>query len=483
MRLARLDEDNVEMPQVENVETSNVILFDKSPQDPEFVVIQTDWNLSLKAYDPYLDEQDLLVNLDNQVDIAKRNDDIASLRSLLNQYKPLYQSVAARKQKIDKCITALNDTKTAKTKLKGIHAASITSHDLDQWQLWNDIETTCEALLAAHEANIDQRTQQEQGGNEDRDDEELTTGSEKKKNPNDDQGDNEDSNDEEITGNEKKKNPNDDLTITENYLRNSNTMPKESNMLTLEYFRMLKAKQKRLREEQESIDHVDVKSEGMNCSSQSPHPAKRACADLAAGNARVLKEEDPVDLSTHVLPTEVSKLDPPAVEKSPLTYIALGNAELMSNDTVGFGQEGQDDKEEEIIRRDDGDKADGITEETKDGLQNDDDVNGEEKNDSPLEARRQHRSRKSFQERVDELKTFKDKHGHVRVTVNHDKSLARFCANMRSDRHGRRTGNAIAEDKIKALDEVGFRWGDKSKALEQHIEELPTARYAKDLAE
>ena len=224
--LDHLDEDNVEIPQVNNVgflNQTNVILFDKSPQDPEFVAIQTDWNLSLQSYDPYLDEQDLLLNVDSQVDIAKRNDDIASLRSLLNQYKPLYQSVAARKDKIDKCITALNDTKIAKTKLKGIPAASITPHDLDQWQVWNDIETTCTALLAAHEANITHRqrkknkmdgirgeqrmnrkrarddqqqrtTQQEQGDDEDSDDEELVTGS----------------------GGEKKKNPNDDLTITEN---------------------------------------------------------------------------------------------------------------------------------------------------------------------------------------------------------------------------------------------------------------------------
>ena len=110
----------------------------------------------------------------------------------------------------------------------------------------------------------------------------------------------------------------------------------------MERFRMLKAKGKRLREEQEARDvRVDpVKLEDMNCSSQVPHPAKRACA----GNVRVLKEEDPtpVDMSTHA-PTKVaSKLEPPAVKRSPVICVAFGNADLMSNATGGVDQEGQE---------------------------------------------------------------------------------------------------------------------------------------------
>ena len=42
--------------------------------------------------------------------------------------------------------------------------------------------------------------------------------------------------------------------------------------------------------------------------------------------------------------------------------------------------------------------------------------------------------KKSFEERIEELAAFKEKHGHVRVVVKHDKSLAKFCVNMRSDR-------------------------------------------------
>jgi len=79
---------------------------------------------------------------------------------------------------------------------------------------------------------------------------------------------------------------------------------------------------------------------------------------------------------------------------------------------------------------------------------------------------------KSFEERIEELKAFKEKHGHVRVTVKHDKSLVLFCTNMRGARRGTKTGMVITEDRIKALDELGFAWEDKLKSFKEHIEEL-----------
>ena len=182
----------------------------------------------------------------------------------------------------------------------------------------------------------------------------------------------------------------------------------------MERFKMLKAKRKRLREEQESRDrrvgsvrtHPSIPlltlSQGIHCSSQSPHPAKRACVDLSTGNVRVLKEEVPVDIISPHIPAEVSKLDPPAVKRPPARYVEFGaDTDLMSNDTVGFDEEGQDYKEEEIIRRGDrSDKGDGITEEANDGLQHDDEVNGQEKNDSHLESPRDTRTKVSHARNV-----------------------------------------------------------------------------------
>ena len=214
---------------------------------------------------------------------------------------------------------------------------------------------------------------------------------------------------------------------------------------------MLKAKRKRLREEQASMD-VDAVT--YPSSSQAPRPTKRACA----GNARILKEEDHIPANT-CIPTEVSKLDPPAVKRPPARYVDFGAAELMSNASGGFGQEGQDDKDEKIARRHDRDEGDGIKEEAKNGLLNDDKVNGQEKmTDSHLEARRQYTNRKSFEERIEELEAFKAKHGHVRVTLKQDKSLANFCDDMRCVRRGTAKRRVIAEDRMKALDELGFKW-------------------------
>jgi len=147
----------------------------------------------------------------------------------------------------------------------------------------------------------------------------------------------------------------------------------------------------------------------------------------------------------------------------------------MSIDTGGFDHEGQDGTEEEITRRDNRDKFDEITEESKDGQQNDDEVNGQEKNGSHLVVRRQRRTCKSFEERIEDLKAFKAKHGHDRVTAKHDPSLHGFCKHMRSARP-KGTSMTITNDRIKTLDELGFDWEVKNKSFEERIEELKACK-------
>jgi len=67
---------------------------------------------------------------------------------------------------------------------------------------------------------------------------------------------------------------------------------------------------------------------------------------------------------------------------------------------------------------------------------------------------------KSFEERTEELKAFKAEHGHVHVTLKQDKSLGKFCKGMRAARRGKGT-ISITDNRFKALDELGFQWGDK----------------------
>jgi len=87
----------------------------------------------------------------------------------------------------------------------------------------------------------------------------------------------------------------------------------------------------------------------------------------------------------------------------------------------------------------------------------------------------------SFEERIEQLKTFKDKHGHVRVTERFDKKLASYCNNLRQARRKPEAGVMnISEERIKALDELGFEWNivnrsgpkGETKTFEERVEQL-----------
>jgi len=66
---------------------------------------------------------------------------------------------------------------------------------------------------------------------------------------------------------------------------------------------------------------------------------------------------------------------------------------------------------------------------------------------------------KSFEQRMEQLKTYKETHGHVNVKVADDKNLNNFCTHMRIARRKPGIGMAITEERIKAMDELGFKWG------------------------
>ena len=65
-------------------------------------------------------------------------------------------------------------------------------------------------------------------------------------------------------------------------------------------------------------------------------------------------------------------------------------------------------------------------------------------------------------DRVDELKAYKEKHGHLNVRPKDDQSLYNFCRHVRQARRaiisGKRTSIKLTEDRIAALDAIGFDW-------------------------
>ena len=85
----------------------------------------------------------------------------------------------------------------------------------------------------------------------------------------------------------------------------------------------------------------------------------------------------------------------------------------------------------------------------------------------------------SFEQRMDDLRAYKEKHGHVKVKQKEDKSLADFCKHMRHARNNPKKSNvSVTVDRIASLDALGFEWqaerGEKAakKSFEQRIEDL-----------
>ena len=75
------------------------------------------------------------------------------------------------------------------------------------------------------------------------------------------------------------------------------------------------------------------------------------------------------------------------------------------------------------------------------------------------------RRHRNFFDRVDELRAYKEKHGHLNVREKEDQSLYGFCSNVRKSRRAiisgkrrKRTPIKLTEDRIAALDAIGFDW-------------------------
>ena len=83
---------------------------------------------------------------------------------------------------------------------------------------------------------------------------------------------------------------------------------------------------------------------------------------------------------------------------------------------------------------------------------------------------------KDFFSRVDELKVYKEKHGHLNIRQKEDRSLYGFCNNLRGTQRdiisGKGSRRKLTEDRIAALDAIGFNWeagGSSSVAAKEGI--------------
>ena len=90
--------------------------------------------------------------------------------------------------------------------------------------------------------------------------------------------------------------------------------------------------------------------------------------------------------------------------------------------------------------------------------------------------KRVQKSRKSFEQRIDDLRAYKEKHGHINVKKKEDKNLYEFCKKMRwARKHPEKSTMALTDDRIASSDALGFEWTVKKqadKSFEQRVENL-----------
>lgn len=87
--------------------------------------------------------------------------------------------------------------------------------------------------------------------------------------------------------------------------------------------------------------------------------------------------------------------------------------------------------------------------------------------------------RMTFDDYFEQIKTFKEAHGHMRVTPKYDKKLANWVADMRNIRRQKNKwyGRKVTEKQLKSLDDLGFIWNPTKeaggeKSFEYRIEQL-----------
>ena len=69
----------------------------------------------------------------------------------------------------------------------------------------------------------------------------------------------------------------------------------------------------------------------------------------------------------------------------------------------------------------------------------------------------------AFAQRIEDLRAYKEEHGHVNVKAGEDKRLYNFCHQMRLARIGQSSMH-INDYRIASLDALGFDWNSTIKA-------------------
>jgi len=81
---------------------------------------------------------------------------------------------------------------------------------------------------------------------------------------------------------------------------------------------------------------------------------------------------------------------------------------------------------------------------------------------------------KTFDDRMEDLKRFKETHDHANVSIREDKSLYQFCSTVRNARKTGK-GTKLTDERIAAFDAMGFNWTSQeyvTRSFDERIEDL-----------
>jgi hypothetical protein len=81
---------------------------------------------------------------------------------------------------------------------------------------------------------------------------------------------------------------------------------------------------------------------------------------------------------------------------------------------------------------------------------------------------------KTFDDRMEDLKRFKEKHGHANVTIREDIPLGQFCAKARHAHYNPGKGTKLTGERIAAFDAMDFNWTQEyvTRSFDERIEDL-----------
>jgi hypothetical protein len=143
-------------------------------------------------------------------------------------------------------------------------------------------------------------------------------------------------------------------------------------------------------------------------------------------------------------------------------------------------KEEEDDRKKEEARKqkeEDDRKKEEQVEHARQRIKEQEEHAQQQKEEQEEQAPKARGKNKTFDDRMEDLKRYKETHGHVNVSIPEDNSLAQFCAQMRyaHNNPGKSKRKKLTIKNIARLDAIGFNWTSQeyvTRSFDERIDDL-----------